>query len=102
MTIVLKAVQDSGRYGLVDVGADGRICGFREKGLARSGLISAGVYLFRRDLFDELKMLEKFSFERDLMEKAYPQCRFHGVEAPGYFIDIGIPEDYARARKELL
>jgi NDP-sugar pyrophosphorylase family protein len=35
------------------------------------------------------------------MEKLYTQERFFAMPSDGYFIDIGIPEDYARAQNEL-
>ena len=36
------------------------------------------------------------------MTKFYTQELFYAMPSDGYFIDIGIPEDYARAQQELL
>ena len=44
---------------------------------------------------------EKFSFETDYLEKFYNTRKIFGLVQDEYFIDIGIPEDYARAQKEL-
>jgi len=46
-------------------------------------------------------MPEKFSFEKDYLEKFYSIRKMSGVIQDEYFIDIGIPEDYNRAQNEL-
>jgi D-glycero-alpha-D-manno-heptose 1-phosphate guanylyltransferase len=44
---------------------------------------------------------EKFSFEKDYLEKYFAEGKMFGSEQDEYFIDIGIPEDYNRAQIEL-
>jgi len=44
---------------------------------------------------------DKFSFEKDYLEKYYTQRRIYGLVQDRYFIDIGIPEDFNRANQEL-
>jgi D-glycero-alpha-D-manno-heptose 1-phosphate guanylyltransferase len=44
---------------------------------------------------------EKFSFEKDYLEKLYTQRPMFGMVQDAYFIDIGIPEDYEKANLEL-
>jgi D-glycero-alpha-D-manno-heptose 1-phosphate guanylyltransferase len=39
-----------------------------------------------------------FSFEKDYLEKKLGSRRIFGLEQDNYFIDIGIPEDYARVQ----
>ena len=46
-------------------------------------------------------MCESFSFERDFLEPRAAHLRPLAFETEGYFIDIGVPEDYARAQREL-
>ena len=101
VSIVLKAMTDSSRYGLVDVGRDGRIRGFREKGENVKGLINAGVYLVQRQWLENSNLPKKFSFERDFLQNNVGTRRLYGCAFPGYFIDIGIPADYERAEREL-
>jgi len=43
-----------------------------------------------------------FSFERDYLEKEYLQGNIYGMVSDAYFIDIGVPEDYQQAQKELI
>ena len=45
---------------------------------------------------------EKFSFEKEVLEPMAAGGWLTGFVDDGYFIDIGIPEDYARAQRELI
>ena len=90
------------RYGSVTIGNNNLITLFSEKGVSSGrGFINGGVYMINRTLFDKYPQPKKFSFEKDLMEKYYTQEQFFAMPSDGYFIDIGIPEDYARAQQEL-
>lgn len=102
LAIVLRRVADAGRYGAVEVAADGRIVCFREKNPATgAGCINGGIYQVRRALFDGYRVGEPFSFERDLMQCRYADEPFFAYASDAYFIDIGVPEDYIRAQEEL-
>ena len=102
LSIVLRQVPDTSRYGSVSVDDHGRIVQFTEKTNATgAGLINGGIYLINKQLFQKFTFPSKFSLEKDLMEKYYTQESFYGMPSDGYFIDIGIPEDYARAQQEL-
>lgn len=100
-TMVLREVEQPDRYGTVEVGNDGFIQSFREKqsGL-ESGLINGGVYLISRTLLDEFDLPEKFSIENDFFTPHCQDISLKGHRSSGYFIDIGIPEDYYRANNE--
>ena len=102
LSIVLREVDDVSRYGSVTIGNNNLIILFSEKGISSGrGFINGGVYLINRALFDQYPQPKKFSFEKDFMEKLYTQEQFFAMPSNGYFIDIGIPEDYARAQQEL-
>jgi D-glycero-alpha-D-manno-heptose 1-phosphate guanylyltransferase len=92
---------DFDRYGVVETGPDQRILHFREKQYYQQGLINGGVYALNRTKFLEEALPEKFSFEKDYLERFYDSRRLFGLEQNGYFIDIGIPGDYERAQREL-
>ena len=103
LSIVLREVEDVSRYGSVTISDDNLIALFIEKQVTSGrGYINGGVYLINRKLFDKHPQPRKFSFEKDLMTKFYTQELFYAMPSDGYFIDIGIPEDYARAQQELL
>ena len=102
LSIVLREVEDVSRYGSVTIGNNNMIILFSEKGIsAGHGFINGGIYMINRALFDKYPQPKKFSFEKDLMEKYYTRELFYAMPSDGYFIDIGIPEDYARAQNEL-
>ena len=102
ITLALKPMRKFNRYGTVNMEPiTGTILSFNEKKYCEEGLINGGIYVISKDapIFEGLG--EKFSFETAVLE---PQCARHellGVVQNGYFIDIGIPEDYNRAQKEL-
>ena len=97
-TIAGLQVTNGARYGRVHVNADSRVIGFEEKtGDPGAGLVSAGVYVFDRAIFDHIPE-GPASLEKDV----FPRLLGHGVyamEQSGMFIDIGTPEDYARAQE---
>lgn len=101
LTILLRAVPDAGRYGsVVTDPATGRITAFCEKNPEiKQGLINAGVYRMRRSLLDGWVLGQKFSFEKEVLQTLSEP--FYAYACDGYFIDIGIPEDYSRAQTEL-
>ena len=94
-------MKDFDRYGVVEVADNQRIIGFKEKAYQKEGLINGGVYYFSKKVFEVANFPERFSFEKDFMEKYLNELQFFGCELDGFFIDIGIPEDYARAEIEL-
>lgn len=102
LAIVLRQVPDAGRYGSVEIDANGCITTFKEKNAeAGSGLINGGIYRIQRILLDGFTLGEKFSFEQELMQQRYRDERYYAYADGAYFLDIGIPEDYSRAQQEL-
>ena len=98
LTLCLKKMTDFDRYGTVDLAADGRIAGFREKKPVKEGLINGGVYAVRKSVLPLLPE-GRFSFEKEILEPL--KLATFGVVSDGYFIDIGIPADYFRAQTEI-
>ena len=101
--MVLRWVADTSRYGVVETDGD-RVTAFRERpepgaGAAQPGTINAGIYVFDRRILDEVSAA--CSLERDVMPRLAARGALRGTVADGYFIDIGIPEDLARAQTEL-
>ncbi|MBQ9473210.1 MAG: nucleotidyltransferase family protein [Bacteroidales bacterium] len=102
LTIVLRQVGDTSRYGSVAVDGDHRIVSFTEKGAAQgAGLINGGIYAVNRRLLLPYPVGQKFSFEKDVLESRYRDIPFYAMPCNGYFIDIGVPDDYRRAQSEL-
>jgi D-glycero-alpha-D-manno-heptose 1-phosphate guanylyltransferase len=100
LTMAVRRTEDAGRYGRVIID-QGRVVGFAPGEAGRPGMINAGVYLFAENLFAGAGLPARFSFERDFLEPQASVLRPLAFEAAGYFIDIGVPEDYARAERDL-
>lgn len=101
ISIALKPMENFDRYGTVELNAEHKIIAFHEKKKCEQGLINGGVYYFKKILFDKIKTAHKFSFENDVLEKHVHDLQFNGIVSDSYFIDIGIPEDYAKAQIDL-
>ena len=99
VTLSLRWMPDASRYGCVQC-ENGRIKAFQEKVAdVGPGFINGGVYLCRSNMFEGLDLPTRFSFENDFLR---PQCRkqhFAGFVSDGFFIDIGVPDDYLRAQE---
>jgi D-glycero-alpha-D-manno-heptose 1-phosphate guanylyltransferase len=96
VTLATVSVPDAGRYGTVRV-VDGRIREFVAAGHPGPGLISAGVYLVSKSLWDGVSLAE-FSFERDVLQARVTELAPLAYAAGSRFIDIGTPKDFARAQ----
>jgi D-glycero-alpha-D-manno-heptose 1-phosphate guanylyltransferase len=100
-TLSLKPMQQFDRYGLVEIDGQQCIRSFKEKQYYENGLISGGVYIINKAQFLARQLPEKFSIEKEYLERFVGEKRFFGVPQETYFIDIGIPEDFERAQTEL-
>jgi D-glycero-alpha-D-manno-heptose 1-phosphate guanylyltransferase len=100
-TLCLKPMKNFERYGVVEINKDGSILDFREKQHYEQGLINGGVYALSAPAFLREALDEKFSFEKDYLESYCGKRAFYGLKQEAYFIDIGIPEDYERAQREM-
>ena len=100
-TLSLKPMQDFDRYGVVEMNHDHSIASFKEKQAYKKGLINGGVYALNTAGFLQEDLPQKFSFEKDYLEQYFDKRKMVGLVQDEYFIDIGIPEDYERANREL-
>jgi D-glycero-alpha-D-manno-heptose 1-phosphate guanylyltransferase len=101
ITIAVKSFSDTRRYGTVIRNDEGEIVFFKEKGEEKgAGLINAGIYVLDYGVIKIIPPDTQLSLERDVFPLYLGQS-LHGFMTDGFFIDIGIPGDYARA-KEIL
>ena len=99
LTIGLKSMVNFERYGTVEF-ENNNILKFNEKRQTDEGYINGGIYFLNKDSLNNIEE-KAFSFEHDYMEKFTSKEKFKGFVSDGYFIDIGVPEDYYRANNEL-
>jgi NDP-sugar pyrophosphorylase family protein len=106
ISISLKRVADPSRYGLVHTGADGSVLGFVEKprsGETATDEINAGIYIFEPWVVSEIPIAGFCSLEREL----FPTLIDRGAQIIGYrqncyWSDLGTPDDYLLAHKDIL
>jgi D-glycero-alpha-D-manno-heptose 1-phosphate guanylyltransferase len=99
--LFLKPMQAFDRYGAVEIANDQRITSFKEKQFVEQGLINGGLYLLNIPRFLKIDFPQKFSFEKGYLEAYVNSRMLYGITDSAYFIDIGIPEDFERAGREL-
>ncbi len=101
ITMALKPMENFDRYGFVEIKGD-KVMAFKEKVFKSFAYINAGVYLMQKDIFQSYDLTESFSIEIDFFQKHIDTLKIGAYSEDAYFIDIGIPEDYIRAQKEIL
>jgi D-glycero-alpha-D-manno-heptose 1-phosphate guanylyltransferase len=99
VSMAVLRVENAARYGTVRVDAENRVTGFSEKmGDEACGLVNAGVYIFDRSVLDHIPE-GPTSLEREIFPRLL-DLGVYALEQRGrMFIDIGTPEDYARAQE---
>lgn len=97
--VALARVDDVGRYGAVEV-RDERVTAFHEKGGRGPGLVNAGCYFLTASGLDALPDKSgAHSFETEVLVPCAMAGELIAFQNTREFIDIGVPEDYARAQQ---
>jgi D-glycero-D-manno-heptose 1,7-bisphosphate phosphatase len=96
MHLALASGVAGGRYGRVETQGD-RIARFLPKGESELP-INAGVYLVRRRLLERIRVVPS-SLENDILPPLASEGELLGLVADGTFIDIGVPDDFARSQQ---
>ena len=99
VSMAVRQVEDTARYGRVELSSENRVLAFEEKLAGRfgAGWINAGIYLFPRRALEEIPSTGEVSMEREVL----PGLLASGVGAfqcGGRFIDIGLPETLTEAQ----
>lgn len=99
--LVLRRVEDVSRYGRAVLEQD-MLTEFNEKTKTPGpGTINGGIYLMSRKLLEEIPK-GKVSLENEMIPLWMKEGRrLGGFVNEGYFIDIGIPEDYFRFQEDV-
>jgi D,D-heptose 1,7-bisphosphate phosphatase len=97
--MALRADVVGDRFGRVVLDGD-RVRSFIAPGQGAAGPVNAGVYVIDRSIITGIDRLPA-SLEQDIFPSLAAKGAMGGTAYRGYFIDIGIPEDFARADAEL-
>jgi NDP-sugar pyrophosphorylase family protein len=105
-TIVLTPVDNPTAYGLVETDAAGNVERFVEKPTAdqiRCDTINAGIYVLEPDTLDRIPKDEVYSIERGYFPSLVQNGEtFVAYIYRGYWIDIGTPEKYRQAHRDIM
>lgn len=96
-TIAVKLMEKFDRYGSIVFNTAMKIESFKEKCYHDIGWINGGIYCVNKNLLKDFPE-NKFSLEQDFMEKKIEDIELYAFKSEGYFIDIGVPEDYFKAK----
>ncbi len=96
-TLWLARVEDSARYGSVEIDGEGRVTAFREKRAAGGpGWINAGVYALERSVLRTVAPGRPVSLETEVLPALVGRA-LRAVPGESPLLDIGTPESYAQA-----
>ena len=104
-TILLTPVADPSRYGLVRTAVDGRVETFLEKPRPEeidTDLINAGFYVLEPEVLDLVPPGRPVSIEREVFPALAAEGSVYGTALPGYWLDVGTPESYLQAHRDVL
>jgi D-glycero-alpha-D-manno-heptose 1-phosphate guanylyltransferase len=101
ITIALRHVSNTSRYGAVSCNSEHQVLDFKEKNIRQPGLINGGIYIVERRALERWHFPRAFSFEIEFLQQHCTALKPLGVVENGYFIDIGVPDDLNRAQREL-
>jgi NDP-sugar pyrophosphorylase family protein len=105
-TIVLTPVANPSAYGLVETDADGNVVDFLEKPTAdqiRCDTINAGIYVLEPETLERIPKDTSFSIERGYFPSLVRnQETFVAQIYRGYWIDIGTPDKYRQAHRDIM
>jgi D-glycero-alpha-D-manno-heptose 1-phosphate guanylyltransferase len=102
VSLALREVNDASRFGTIATDEHNRVVSFKEKENQNiPGIINAGVYIIDREIFlGNTPANKSFSIEKEFFQPFSATLKLCGFKFSGYFIDIGIPEDYVKAQDD--
>jgi NDP-sugar pyrophosphorylase family protein len=101
VSIVVVESEDTKDFGLISLDNSQKIIRFNEKtGKDENSFINAGIYLFKKEIFSLIPSNRSYSLEYDLFPELVKR-EFYGFITHEKLIDIGTPERYEQAKRNL-
>lgn len=108
-TLTLAEVPDVSRFGVCELGDEGRVRRFVEKPQSDAldeviaGKINAGIYVLEPEIIDLIPPGTSSSFEYEVFPAIIEHgMAFQGYVMDGYWLDIGTPANYLQAHHDFL
>jgi len=86
-------------FGVMTV-KDNLVNGFVEKPTYNYS-VSMGVYVFRKEVLDYVPDDRSFGFDQLMLQLIHDKKKINAFPFEGYWLDIGRPEDFERANKDI-
>jgi D-glycero-D-manno-heptose 1,7-bisphosphate phosphatase len=98
--LAVRYLADTSRYGVVAIDGESKVTEFAHRpAKAVGGYVSGGVYAWREAVVDYLT--PSCSLEQDILPRLAAEGKLRSIASDNYFIDIGIPDSFARAQHEV-
>ena len=105
-TIALLPVERPHQFGIAQLDLDNRVLRFKEKPSREeffSDLASIGLYILEPDVLDYIPRGVEYDFAKDVFPKLLSSGeKIYGYPASGFWVDIGVPENYMKAVRWVL
>ena len=96
LTMLIKKISKSSRYGSVKLNPNQQIIKFQEKTEIKNAWISAGFFILNKNNIPWNNYPSSFSYEELLFPDLVRTCKIFGYSFNDYFIDIGTPESFKK------
>ncbi len=90
--LFVTPIEEAGRYGAVEVDADGFVTAFREKTERAAGFVNTGIYLLPRALIGAIPAGKAVSIETEIFPSLVAGKQLLALSAPPPLLDMGTPE----------
>jgi mannose-1-phosphate guanylyltransferase len=106
VTIALLPVERPHQFGIAQLGLDNRVLRFKEKPRQEeffSDLASVGLYVLEPKVLDFIPSGVEYDFAKDVFPKLLDSGeKIYGYHTGGFWVDIGVPENYMKAVRWIL
>lgn len=99
-TVALKKREVNIDFGVTEINEHKEIVNYTEKP-THNYLVSMGVYVFDKRIFEYVKPNEYLDFPDLVLDLIKKQEKINGYIFDGYWLDIGRPDDYDKANREI-
>jgi D-glycero-alpha-D-manno-heptose 1-phosphate guanylyltransferase len=96
LTMLIKKIPKSSRYGSVKLNSNNQILKFQEKTELKDAWISAGFFILNKSNIPWKTYPSSFPYEKLLFSDLIKTNKVFGYSFDDYFIDIGTPESFKK------
>ena len=100
MTVATHCRKTKIDYGVMNIAADGLVRSFSEKPIYEL-TVSMGIYVFNKSILDLVPERKPFGFDNLMLTMIRRQQPVNTFPYDGYWMDIGRPDDYERAKTDV-